>query len=99
MSPSATDEGSLYIAPNMTFDFTEIQYEGKTVAQAEADWAAQFSALTANAAGTPVVVLPIHDYGVAAWNTTTDTPAPARPTPRRCTRNSSRKPMPTTTSS
>ncbi len=33
-----TDEGSLYIAPNMTFDFTEIQYEGKTVAQAEADW-------------------------------------------------------------
>jgi serralysin len=73
MSPSATDEGSLYIAPNMTFDFTEIQYEGKTVAQAEADWAAQFNALTANAAGTPVVVLPVHDYGVAAWNTTTDT--------------------------
>ena len=73
MSPSATDEGSLYIAPNMTFDFTEIQYEGKTLAQAEADWAAQFSALTSNAAGTPVVVLPVHDYGVAAWNTTTDT--------------------------
>ena len=57
----------------MTFDFTEIQYKGKTVAQAEADWAAQFNALTANAAGTPVVVLPVHDYGVAAWNTTTDT--------------------------
>ncbi len=73
MSPSATDQGSLYIAPNMTFDFTEIQYEGKTVAQAEADWAAQFNALSANAAGTPVVVLPIHDYGVAQWNTTTDT--------------------------
>ncbi len=73
MSPSATDMGSLYIAPNMTFDFTEIQYEGKTVAQAEADWAAQFNALAANAAGTPVVVLPVHDYGVAAWNTTTDT--------------------------
>jgi serralysin len=73
MSPSATDMGSLYIAPNMTFDFTEVQYEGKTVAQAVADWAAQFSALSANAAGTPVVVLPVHDYGVAAWNTTTDT--------------------------
>ena len=73
MSPSATDTGALYIAPNMTFDFTEIQYQGKTVAQAEADWAAQFNALTANAAGTPVVVLPVHDYGVAAWNTTTDT--------------------------
>ena len=60
--------------PNMTFDFTEIQYEGKTVAQAEADWAAQFNAITANAAGTPVVVLPMHDYGAAAWNTTTDSP-------------------------
>ena len=58
----------------MTFDFTEIQYEGKTVAQAEADWAAQFNAITANAAGTPVVVLPIHDYGAAAWNTTTNSP-------------------------
>ncbi|HEX3860808.1 MAG TPA: cadherin domain-containing protein [Stellaceae bacterium] len=69
MSPG--DQGSLYIAPNMTFDFTEIQYEGKTLEQAEADWAAQFSTLTANAAGTPIVVLPIHDYGVAAWNTDT----------------------------
>ncbi len=74
MSPSATDTGALYIAPNMTFDFTEIQYEGKTVAKAEADWMAQFNALTANAAGTPVVVLPVHDYGVAAWNTTTNSP-------------------------
>ena len=74
MSPSATDTGALYIAPNMTFDFTEIQYEGKTVAHAEADWTAQFNALTANAAGTPVVVLPVHDYGVAAWNTTTNSP-------------------------
>ena len=58
----------------MTFDFTEIQYQGKTVAQAEADWAAQFNALAANAAGTPIVVWPIHDYGAAAWNTTTDSP-------------------------
>ena len=73
MSPSAR-QGSVYIAPNMTFDFTEIQYQGKTVAQAEADWAAQFNALAANAAGTPIVVWPIHDYGAAAWNTTTNTP-------------------------
>ena len=68
MSP--TSQGSVYIAPNMTFDFTEIQYQGKTVAQAEADWAAQFNAIAANAAGTPIVVWPIHDYGAAAWNTT-----------------------------
>jgi serralysin len=65
MSP--TDQGSVYIAPNMTFDFTEVQYQGKTVAQAAADWAAQLKDLTANAAGTPVVVWPIHDYAAAAW--------------------------------
>jgi serralysin len=29
-----TQQGSVYIAPNVTFDFTEIQYQGKTVAQA-----------------------------------------------------------------
>ena len=56
----------------MTFDFTEIQYEGKTVAQAEADWAAQFNKINANAAGTPIVVWPIHDYGAAAWNSNTN---------------------------
>ena len=59
----------MYIAPNVTFDFTEVQYEGKTVAQAEADWAAQLQTLTANAAGTPIIVWPIHDYGAAAWDT------------------------------
>ena len=72
MSPY--DQGSVYIAPNMTFDFTEIQYQGKTIEQAEADWLAQFNALGANAAGTPIAVLPIHDYGAAAWNTTTNSP-------------------------
>jgi hypothetical protein len=54
--------------------FTEIEYEHKTVAQAEADWAAQFNALTANAAGTPIVVWPFHDYGAAGWNTTNNSP-------------------------
>jgi serralysin len=69
-----TQQGAVYIAPNVTFDFTEIQYQGKTVAQAEADWVAQFNAISANAAGTPIVVWPIHDYGAAAWNATTDSP-------------------------
>ena len=65
MSP--TSQGSVYIAPNIVFDFTEVQYQGKTVAQAEADWAAQIAALTANSAGTPIVVWPIHDYSASAW--------------------------------
>ena len=36
MSP--TDTGSVYIAPNITFDFTEIQFQNKTPEQALADW-------------------------------------------------------------
>jgi serralysin len=71
MSPY--DQGSVYIAPNMTFDFTEIQYQGKSIADAELDWLAQFNANAANSAGTPIDVLPIHDYGAAAWNTTNNT--------------------------
>ncbi len=62
-------QGSVYLAPNITFDFTEVQYNGKTPAQAEADWVAQLQSLSANAAGTPVIVWPFHDYGAAAWNT------------------------------
>src|SRR6185437_712385 len=72
MSP--TDQNSLYIAPNMTFDFTEVQYQGNSPTTALAHWESQFNALAAHAAGTPIVVWPIHDYGAAAWNTTTDSP-------------------------
>ena len=31
-------------------------------------------ALTSHAAGTPILVWPIHDYGAADWNSTTNTP-------------------------
>ena len=89
---SPTQQGSVYIAPNITFDFTEIQYEGKTVAQAEADWAAQFSAIGANAAGTPDRRLAhprLRRRGVEHHD---EFAHRTRPTPRRCTRTSSRRP-------
>jgi Ca2+-binding RTX toxin-like protein len=63
-----TDAGPVYLAPNMTFDFTEIGFEGKTAAQALADWIAQFDKLSANSS-VPVIVWPWHDYGAAAWDT------------------------------
>jgi serralysin len=69
-----THQGSVYIAPNVTFDFTEIQYQGKSVDEALADWKAQFTALTSHAAGTPIVVWPFHDYGAADWNSTSNSP-------------------------
>ncbi|WGD49482.1 VCBS domain-containing protein [Bradyrhizobium sp. CB1650] len=60
--------GSVYIAPNITFDFTEIEYQHKTVAQALADWESLFNQVSANSQ-TPIVVWPWHDYGATDWDT------------------------------
>src|SRR6202048_1548741 len=66
MSP--TDTGSVYIAPNITFDFTEVQFQLKSPAQALADWEALFNQLSANSQ-EPVIVWPWHDYGPTNWDT------------------------------
>ena len=65
---SPTDTGSVYIAPNITFDFTEIQFQQKSPAQALADWTALFNQLSAKSEA-PVIVWPWHDYGATNWDT------------------------------
>ena len=50
-------------APNITFDFSEVQYQNKTTTQALADWEALFSQLSANSQ-SPIVVWPWHDYSL-----------------------------------
>ena len=59
---------SVYIAPNITFDFTEVQYDNKTAAQALADWESLFNQLSANSE-QPIIVWPWHDYGPTDWPT------------------------------
>jgi hypothetical protein len=66
MSP--TDTGSVYLAPNITFDFTEIQYQNKTPAQALADWESLFNQMSTHSQ-VPVIVWPWHDYGPTNWDT------------------------------
>ena len=66
ITPSATS--SVYIAPNITFDFSELQYENKTPASSLADWEALFNQLSANSE-TPIIVWPWHDYGITDWPT------------------------------
>ncbi|HSV25968.1 MAG TPA: hypothetical protein VLJ17_23445 [Xanthobacteraceae bacterium] len=66
MSP--TDTGSVYIAPNITFDFTEVEFQKKTPTQALADWEALFQQLSAHSQ-VPVIVWPWHDYGPTNWPT------------------------------
>jgi hypothetical protein len=59
---------SVYIAPNMTFDFSELQYEGKTPTSTLADWESLFNQVSSNSA-TPIIVWPWHDYGITDWPT------------------------------
>ena len=70
---SPANQSSVYIAPNITFDFSEVQYDGKSPTQSLADWETLFNQMSTNS-NTPIIVWPWHDYGVTDWNTTTNTP-------------------------
>jgi hypothetical protein len=61
-----SDAGSVYIAPNITFDFSEIEYENKTPDSGLADWESLVNQLSANSE-TPIIVWPWHDYGITDW--------------------------------
>ncbi|WP_304364001.1 hypothetical protein [Paracoccus albicereus] len=65
LTPGETDK--VYLAPNMSFDFSLIAWAGMTPAQAEAAWLAEFATLTANGT-TPILAFPWHDYGPTNWN-------------------------------
>ncbi|AEQ52571.1 M10 family metallopeptidase C-terminal domain-containing protein [Pelagibacterium halotolerans] len=64
---SPTDAGKVYIAPNMSFDFTLLAWLGLTVEEAAAKWIAEFNDLAINS-DLPIVVWPWHDYGITAWD-------------------------------
>ena len=66
MTPQNAADDKVYVAPNTSFDFTLIEFQKKTVAEAQAIWAKEFAALTANG-DAPVVVWPWHDYGPTSW--------------------------------
>jgi hypothetical protein len=61
------DQSSVYLAPNMSFDFTFVDFQHLGSAGAELAWAAEWNALVANA-NTPIVVWPWHDYGPTQWS-------------------------------
>jgi serralysin len=61
------DTGGVYLAPNMSFDFTLIGFQGLTPAEAEAVWAAEYAEITAHGK-TPIIAFPWHDYGPTDWD-------------------------------
>jgi VCBS repeat-containing protein len=60
------DDGKVYIAPNMSFDFTLVGFNKLSAEKAGEAWAAEWDALKSHS-DLPVVVWPWHDYGPTAW--------------------------------
>lgn len=60
---SPDDQNFVYIAPNMSSDFSQIVFSKNTIPQAEAFWSQQWSNITKHAA-MPIAVWGIHDYGI-----------------------------------
>lgn len=65
LTPGETEH--VYIAPNMSFDFSLISWYAMTPQQAEAAWLAEYDRLVSGAT-TPILAFPWHDYGPTNWN-------------------------------
>lgn len=64
LTPALADK--VYLAPNVSFDFTLAGWLNMTPAEADAAWAKEWGALT-NHAEVPIVLWPWHDYGPTEW--------------------------------
>jgi Ca2+-binding RTX toxin-like protein len=69
------DDDYIYFAPNIKFDFSLIEFEKLTTAQAEAEWAKEYTEVT-NKANQAIILWPWHDYGPTVWPTDPPNPAP-----------------------
>jgi serralysin len=64
LTPELADK--VYLAPNVSFDFTLTGWLGMTPEQAEEAWAKEWGALTSHAE-VPIILWPWHDYGPTEW--------------------------------
>ena len=68
LNPAMATADKVYLAPNVQFDFSLVEFRGMTPAQASAEWAAEIAALGRHAE-VPIFLWPWHDYGAADWAT------------------------------
>jgi len=68
LDPAMAGLDKVYLAPNLQFDFSLVEFRGMTAAQAAAEWAAEVASLGKHAE-VPVFMWPWHDYGAADWPT------------------------------
>ncbi|HEX2829104.1 MAG TPA: cadherin domain-containing protein, partial [Burkholderiales bacterium] len=74
LNPAMAAADKVYIAPNIEFDFSLVEFQHMTPAQASAAWLAQWNQLTAHS-DVPIVVWPWHDYAAAEWSYDGTTPS------------------------
>ncbi|BAY24531.1 peptidase-like protein [Calothrix sp. NIES-2100] len=66
----------VYLAPNMSFDFSLVEFRKLTTQQAEAEWLKEYTGLT-NHAAQAIIHFPWHDYGPTAWDTSPEDNLPS----------------------
>ncbi|SFL66382.1 serralysin [Loktanella salsilacus] len=64
LTPGETEK--VYLAPNVSFDFSLVEFQGLTPAQAADVWLREYAAITGNA-NAPIIAFPWHDYGATTW--------------------------------
>jgi serralysin len=68
LTPDMAAQDKVYLAPNLKFDFSLVEFQGMTAAEAAAEWQREWSELASHAE-LPVLLWPWHDYGAADWPT------------------------------
>ena len=59
-------DSKIYIAPNMSSDFTLVDYQGHTAAEASTIWQQEYADLLSHS-DLPIAVWTWHDYGPTSW--------------------------------
>ncbi|MGZ8196781.1 MAG: type I secretion C-terminal target domain-containing protein [Burkholderiales bacterium] len=75
LDPAMAAADKVYLAPNLQFDFSLVEFRGLTPAQAAAEWQAEWNVLTRHS-DVPVLLWPWHDYAAAVWATNPPAPSP-----------------------
>jgi peptidoglycan/xylan/chitin deacetylase (PgdA/CDA1 family) len=68
LNPAMAAQDKVYLAPNVQFDFTLVEFKGMTPAQASVEWQREWNELTKHG-DVPILLWPWHDYAGAAWAT------------------------------
>jgi serralysin len=64
--------GQVYFAPNIPFDFSLVEFQHMSAAQAAAAWAAAYDQVVSHG-GAPIIHFPWHDYAPMDWDTSNGT--------------------------